>query len=83
MFHKPAIEDAEPVIEHPGGARIGGVLPPLLPLPVPPPLPLPEPPPEPLLTAKLAVHAVLTLMVMVHVGLVPQDVQPPPQLTKT
>ena len=34
-------------------------------------------------TAKLAVHVVLALMVMVHVGLLPQDAQSPPQPTKT
>ena len=34
-------------------------------------------------TAKLAVHAVLEVSVMVHVVLLPQDAQSPPQLTKT
>ena len=34
-------------------------------------------------TAKLAVHVVLALIVMVHVGLLPQDAQSPPQPTKT
>ena len=35
------------------------------------------------LCPKLAVHAVSALMVMMHVGLLPQDAQSPPQLTKT
>ena len=34
-------------------------------------------------TAKLAVHVVLEVSVMVHVGLLPQDAQSPPQPTKT
>ena len=34
-------------------------------------------------TAKLAVHVVLALMGMVHVGLLPQEAQAPPHPTKT
>jgi hypothetical protein len=58
MFQKPAIEDAEPVIEHP---------PPPPPEPLPPPLEPPPPPPP--LVVKLAEHVLLAVMVMVHVVL--------------
>jgi hypothetical protein len=80
MFHKPAIEDAEPVIEHPPPPPPVAIpIPPLEPLPllVPEPLPPPDPKPLPPLAVKLAEHVLLAFMFVLHVVLVPQLEQSP------
>ncbi len=75
MFHKPAVEDAEPVIAHPPPP------PPPVPPTAPEPLPPPEPPPPPI-AVKVTEHVLLASKVMVHVVLVPQWEQSPPHLAK-